>query len=90
MKVPVHPAQTLACYSVEKWAERVDDIPDLGVPYRMNTFMVTGTQLVVRLVENIVNFHHGKPYLKQVNWGKATADHRRIARPFLDDCLIPT
>jgi hypothetical protein len=63
-------AQRLALSSAGKWVARLDHVPDLGVLYRMNTFMVTGTELVVRFMENTVSFHRGKPYLKQVNWDK--------------------
>jgi hypothetical protein len=46
---------------------KADDIPDLRVLYRMNTFMVTGIELVARFMENIVSLHCGKPSLKPVN-----------------------
>ena len=60
----------LARQSAQKWAELVDHASDLGVLYRMNGYMGVGTELVADFMENIYNFHHGKPYLKPVPWEK--------------------
>ena len=53
-----------------KFAEIIDDPSDVGVLYRINIFMVHGFDIVVGFMENIVNFHHGKPYLNPVPFEK--------------------
>ena len=63
-------AGVLARYAARKWTEFADHVSDLGGLYRVNLFMVTGTDLIARFVQNIVNFHHGKPYLNRVAWEK--------------------
>jgi outer membrane translocation and assembly module TamA len=45
-------------------------VSDLGGLYRLDTFAVTGTELIAGFMRNIVNFHHGKPYLNRVEWEK--------------------
>jgi hypothetical protein len=49
-----------------KFAEVIDDPSDLGVLYRINVYMIDGTDIVEQFMQNIDNFHHGKPYLKPV------------------------
>ena len=63
-------AGVLARYAARKWTEFADHVSDLGGLYRINLFMVTGTDLIAQFVQNIVNFHHGKPYLNRVAWEK--------------------
>ena len=63
-------APVLARYAARKWTEVTDHVSDLGGLYRINLFMITGTDLIAKFVENIVNFHHGKPYLNRVAWEK--------------------
>ena len=63
-------AGVLARYAARKWTEFADHVSDLGGLYRINLFMVTGTDLIAQFVKNIVNFHHGKPYLNRVAWEK--------------------
>jgi hypothetical protein len=53
-----------------KFAEVIDDPSDLGVLYRINIFLVQGFDIVEKFMENIVNFHHGKPYLNPVPFEK--------------------
>jgi hypothetical protein len=59
-------AKTMA----EKWSEIIDHPSDLGVLYRINVFMLTGTELSVQLMRNIDNFHHGRDYAQPVDFGK--------------------
>ncbi len=54
----------------EKWSEIVDHPSDLGALYRINVFMVTGTELTFELMQNIDNFHHGRDYVKPVPFEK--------------------
>ena len=63
-------AKTTARYSVETWSKVVDNVSDLGVLWRLNTFVVTGMDLVSQFMQNIDNYHHGKFYLNQVAWEK--------------------
>ncbi|HZO99127.1 MAG TPA: alpha-glucuronidase family glycosyl hydrolase [Terriglobia bacterium] len=59
-------ARTMA----EKFSEIVDHPSDLGVLYRINIFMVTGTELVTELIENIDNYYHGRNYVRPVDFRK--------------------
>ena len=54
----------------EKWSETIDHPSDLGVLYRINLFMVTGTELTFDFMQNIDNFHHGHDYVKPVAFDK--------------------
>ena len=54
----------------EKWSETIDHPSDLGVLYRINLFMVTGTELTFDLMQNVDNFHHGRDYVKPVAFDK--------------------
>lgn len=64
-------AQQKALATANRWSERIDyPASDLGVLYRINTFMVTGTELARDLVQNIDNYYHGSDYLKPVDFGK--------------------
>lgn len=49
-----------------RFAERVDHVSDLAVLYHMNTRLLLGTELSIQHLENVVDFHRGKPYLKDV------------------------
>ena len=53
-----------------KWSEIIDHPSDLGVLYRINLFMVTGTELSYELIRNIDNFHHGRDYVQPVPFEK--------------------
>ena len=63
-------AKTTARYSAETWSKFVDNVSDLGVLWRLNTYVVTGTDLVSQFVQNIDNYHHGRFYLNEVAWDK--------------------
>jgi len=63
-------ARSKAVTMGEKWSEIVDHPSDLGVLYRINVFMVEGTELTAKLMENIDNFHHGRDYVEPVDFGK--------------------
>lgn len=63
-------ARLMARYSAETWAEDVDNVSDLGVLWRLDTYVVVGMDLIAQFMENINNYHHGKPYLKRVEWEK--------------------
>jgi hypothetical protein len=63
-------AHLLARSNARTFAEVVDNVSDLGVLWRLNTYGVAGTEQVAKFVENIDNYHHGKPYLNPVEWEK--------------------
>ncbi len=63
-------AKITARHSAETWSKVVDNVSDLGVLWRLNTYVVTGTDLVSQFMQNIDNYHHGKFYLNQVAWEK--------------------
>ena len=56
--------------TTEKFAEVIDHPSDLGVLYRANLFLVTGLELVVETMQNVVAYHHGWDYTKLVSWDK--------------------
>jgi DNA-binding protein H-NS len=59
-------ARRMSTSMATKFAEVIDDPSDLGVLYRINVYMIDGTDIVEQFMQNIDNFHHGKPYLKPV------------------------
>ena len=63
-------AQFLARGNARTFAEVVDNVSDLGVLWRLNTYGVQGTEQVAKFMENIDDYHHGKPYLNPVGWDK--------------------
>jgi hypothetical protein len=63
-------AQLLARSTARTFAEVVDNVSDLGVLWRLNTYGVAGTEQLAKFMENIDNYHHGKPYLNPVEWEK--------------------
>lgn len=58
-----------------KFSERVDHVSDLAVLYHMNVRLLTGVQYGIQHLENVVNFHRGKPYLAPVGY-EAMFPHR--------------
>lgn len=72
--------RVMARYSAQTWAEVVDNFSDLGVLWRLNTYVVVGTDLIAQFIENIDNYHHGKPYLKRVEWEKVFSPLPIVAR----------
>jgi hypothetical protein len=63
-------AHRMALAMATKFSEIVDDPSDLGVLYRINVCMIDGTDVVQQFMQNIDDFHHGKPYLHPVPWEK--------------------
>lgn len=63
-------AQAEAKAMAEKFSEIIDHPSDLGVLYRINVFMVTGTELVTDLMQNIDNYYHGRDYVRPVDFRK--------------------
>jgi len=61
-----------------KFSEIIDDPSDLGVLYRINVYMIDGTDVVLKFMQNIDDFHHGKPYLNPVPLEKIFMTSPRI------------
>jgi len=62
-----------------KFSEIIDHPSDLGVLYRINVYMVTGTELTAELMQNIDNFYHGRDYVKPVDFGKIYSEWPALA-----------
>lgn len=54
----------------DRWSEIIDSASDLGVLYRINIFMLTGTKLSAQLIHNVDNYYHGRDYVQAVDFGK--------------------
>lgn len=67
--------------TTEKFAGFMDHDSDLGVLYRANLFLVTGLELVEQTMEDLVNFHHGRPYTRAVAWEKIYPGFPTFGRP---------
>jgi hypothetical protein len=58
-----------ALASAHKWNERIDNpASDLGVLNRINTHLVTGTELSQELIQNLDNYYHGRDYLRPIDF----------------------
>jgi len=52
--------------ATRKFSEIVDHVSDLSVLYHMNVRLVFGTELITRFLQDVANYHLGKPYLQPV------------------------
>jgi len=59
-------AHRMSVAQATKFSEIIDDPSDLGVLYRINVYMIDGTDIVLKFMQNIDAFHHGQPYLNPV------------------------
>jgi hypothetical protein len=71
-------AHRMSIAMATKFSEIIDDPSDLGVLYRINVYMIDGTDIVQQFMQNIDNFHHGRPYLNPVPLEKIFAPLPRI------------
>jgi len=62
--------------ATRKYGEIIDHVCDLAVLYHLNARVVLGTDLAIQHLENVVNYHRGKPYLRKVPF-----DHLFPQRP---------
>jgi hypothetical protein len=60
-----------------KYADLVDYPADLETLRRINVYMVTGTELIQKFVENVVNFQSGRPYLESVEWERIFSPYKQ-------------
>jgi hypothetical protein len=54
--------------ATREYTEMMDNPSDLGVLYHLNARAVQGFDLIFQTMQNIVNYHTGKPYLQHVPW----------------------
>jgi hypothetical protein len=73
-------AHRMAIATGTKYAEIMDDPSDLGVLYRINIQMIDGTDVVQKFMQNIDDFHHGRPYLNPVPFEKMFTTWPRIQK----------
>jgi hypothetical protein len=52
--------------ATRKFSQIVDHVSDLGALYQLNARLLLGTELSLQFLENVVNYHRGKPYMKKV------------------------
>ena len=71
-------AHRMSVAMATKFSEVIDDPSDLGVLYRINVYMIDGTDIVQQFMQNIDNFHNGRPYLNPVPLEKIFAPLPRI------------
>lgn len=67
--------------TTEKFAAFMDSDSDLGVLYRANLFLVTGLELAEQTMQDLINFHHGRPYTRRVAWDKIYYGFPQFGRP---------
>src|SRR5262249_33841679 len=63
---PLHQASQQLKDATTKYSEIIDHVSDLAVLYNLNARVLLGTDLATHLLENVVNYHRGKPYLEKV------------------------
>jgi tetratricopeptide (TPR) repeat protein len=73
-------AHQMSIATATQFAEIIDDPSDLGVLYKFNVYMIDGTDIVQQFMQNIDNFHHGKPYLNPVPFDKVFNRWPRLQR----------
>ncbi len=59
-------ARRMSIATASKFAEIMDDPSDLGVLYKYNVYMIDGTEIIEKFIQNVNDFHHGKPYMNPV------------------------
>jgi len=52
--------------ATRKFSDLIDNVSDLAVLYNLNARIILGTDLSLQFLQNIVNYHEGKPFLKPV------------------------
>ena len=52
--------------ATRKYSQIIDHVCDLAVLYHLNARVILGTDLAIQHIENVVNYHCGKPYLRKV------------------------
>jgi hypothetical protein len=62
--------------ATREYSQIIDHVCDLAVLYHLNARVLLGTELTIQHIENVVNYHLGKPYLRKVPF-----DHLFPQRP---------
>jgi len=52
--------------ATRNYSEIVDHVSDLAVLYHMNVRLVFGTDLINQFLQDVANYHLGKPYMQKV------------------------
>lgn len=52
--------------ATRNYSEMVDHVSDLAVLYHMNVRLVFGTELIHQFLQDVANYHLGRPYLQKV------------------------
>ncbi len=52
--------------ATRKYSEIIDHVSDLAVLYHLNARAVMGIDLAAQTLQNVVNYHRGQPYLRNV------------------------
>jgi hypothetical protein len=52
--------------ATEKFSQLVDHVSDLAVLYELNARLILGTERSLQFLENVLNYHQGKPFLRKV------------------------
>jgi hypothetical protein len=52
--------------ATRKFSEHIDHVSDLAVLYHMNARLLLGMDYSIQHLENVVNYHQGRPYLRHV------------------------
>jgi hypothetical protein len=75
-------AHVLARSSARTFSQLVDNVSDLGVLWRLNTYGVAGTEQLAKFMQNINSYHHGRPYLNRVEWEKVFIQFPPLTREY--------
>ncbi len=52
--------------ATRKYSEIIDHVCDLAVLYHLNARVLLGTDLAISLLQDVADYHNGKPYLKRI------------------------
>ena len=52
--------------ATRKFSEHIDHVSDLAVLYHMNIRLLLGMDYTIQHLENVANYHRGRPYLRHV------------------------
>ncbi|HVV72322.1 MAG TPA: hypothetical protein VHI52_12630, partial [Verrucomicrobiae bacterium] len=64
--ITMHDGHTHLEAATRKYSDIIDHVCDLAVLYHLNARVVLGTDLTLQFLQNVVNYHLGKPYLAKV------------------------
>jgi hypothetical protein len=56
--------------ATRKFSQLMDHVSDLAVLYELNARLILGTDLSLQVLQNVVNYHQGRPYLNKVDFDR--------------------